>query len=189
MDTTVLKIGNRAGKGGADLRPVTVKGKSAINAANRQGDLSSEKKYATGNVRFVFFFFWRTTFNTKNHTNSHNQAAKALGSDGQRLTKVDRSDEIIRPPGGDVSIGKIIAQRRESQGRYSELQKITRDDIVKKSRSGITTKIMAGIENGTLPPNPYLNDLEAILGIHLRPKNANFGEIKAAKGKKGPASK
>lgn len=54
---SVTRIGQKHGGGGTP-RETTVKGKSALNAASRQGMLvGAEKKYATGNaVRFPLFF-------------------------------------------------------------------------------------------------------------------------------------
>ena len=58
---SVTRIGQKH-TGGGGPRETTVKGKSALNAASRQGLLvGSEKKYATGNAvcihRGKIFFF------------------------------------------------------------------------------------------------------------------------------------
>lgn len=48
---TVLKIGSRASGGGTGPRETVVKGRSALNAAQRSGHVvGTEKKYATGNT-------------------------------------------------------------------------------------------------------------------------------------------
>ena len=48
---SVTKIGAKHRGAGATPRETTIKGKSALNAAQRSGTvLGTEKKYATGNV-------------------------------------------------------------------------------------------------------------------------------------------
>lgn len=48
---SVTKIGKKHSGGGAMPRETVIKGKSALNAAQRSGTLlGSEKKYTTGNI-------------------------------------------------------------------------------------------------------------------------------------------
>lgn len=44
-----LKIGSKFGGASTQLREKTIKGKGALNAANRIGGVTTEKKYATPN--------------------------------------------------------------------------------------------------------------------------------------------
>jgi len=94
---TVTKIGSKTG-GGASQRETVVRGKGALNAAQRSGAVvGTEKKFATGN------------------------AAKGA-SEGARLTKVDRSDDVIAPNKVAPEIGKNIMARRSKEGPYKMTQ-------------------------------------------------------------------
>ena len=56
------------------------------------------------------------------HTYSHIQASKA-GTEGQRLTKVDRADDIVPVIKSSAEIGNAIRDRRSRDGPYKMTQK------------------------------------------------------------------
>ncbi|KAG7009102.1 multiprotein-bridging factor 1 [Physcia stellaris] len=101
---TVTKIGSKTG-GGASQRETVVRGKGALNQAQRSGAIvGTEKKYATGNT------------------------VNKAGSEGQRLTKVDRADDIVPVQKTGSEIGAAIRARRSKEGQY----KMTQAELAKK---------------------------------------------------------
>ncbi|KAL2045559.1 hypothetical protein N7G274_001987 [Stereocaulon virgatum] len=95
---TVTKIGSKV-SGGASQRETVVRGKGALNAAQRTGAIvGTEKKFATGNT------------------------VNKAGSEGQRLTKVDRADDIVAPQKVPAEIGQNIRNRRSKEGPYKMTQ-------------------------------------------------------------------
>ncbi|MDI1485230.1 MAG: hypothetical protein OHK93_000367 [Ramalina farinacea] len=95
---TVTKIGSKV-TGGGSQRETVVKGKGALNAAQRSGAIvGTEKKFATSN------------------------AANKGGVEGQRLTKVDRSDDIVAPQKVSGELGAAIRNRRSKDGPYKMTQ-------------------------------------------------------------------
>jgi len=107
---TVTKIGSRSGKGSSQ-RETVVRGKGALNAAQRAGKIvATDKKYASSN-------------------------ASKKGQEGQRLTKVARSADIVTPQKLNSKIAKAIMNRRAEEGfkfTQAELAKmvnVTANDI------------------------------------------------------------
>ncbi|KAH2285132.1 multiprotein-bridging factor 1 [Aspergillus fumigatus] len=96
---SVTRIGAKH-RAGAAPRETVVRGKSALNAAQRQGlVIATEKKYATGNA-----------------------AGKTAAMEGQHLTKVDRSDDIVKPKTVGLQVADAIKKRRNEEG-YKMTQK------------------------------------------------------------------
>ncbi|KAK5099157.1 multiprotein-bridging factor 1 [Exophiala xenobiotica] len=87
---SVTRIGSkvRAGGGTVTDRERVVKGKSALNAAQRSGAIiGTEKKFGTAN--------------------------SAGQGEGQHLTKVDRADGPVPVKTVGLEVGKAIAERRQ----------------------------------------------------------------------------
>jgi len=109
--SSVTRIGSKVrgpGSGGVDRERV-VKGKSAINAAQRSGAvIATEKKYAGANTK--------------------------AATEGQHLTKVDRADEIIKPKTLDPKVGPAMVKRRNEIE-----PKMTQKDLATKVNAPAST--------------------------------------------------
>ncbi|QPG72792.1 multiprotein-bridging factor 1 [Brettanomyces nanus] len=115
-----------------------VRSSGALNAARRQGAVTSvEKKYNAGNLRG--------------------------DPEGQRLTRVDRSDDIVVPKKLDADVGKVIQQARQEK-------KWTQKDLAQRINEKPT--IVNEYESGKgIPNQQVLGKMERALGIKLRGKN------------------
>ncbi|KAG5360273.1 putative multi-protein-binding factor 1 [Yarrowia sp. B02] len=142
-------IGSRARVGGGGPRATVAKTQSEINAAMRSGNvLSTDKKYASANSKD--------------------------GGDGQRLTKIDRSDDIIAPPKVEASVGKAIIKGRSDKG-------LTQKELAVKINE--KPQVVNDYESGRAQPNQQvLSKMERALGIKLRGKD--IGLPLGPKGKK-----
>ncbi|RYP40069.1 hypothetical protein DL766_000093 [Monosporascus sp. MC13-8B] len=151
---TVTKIGSKA-RGGASQRETVLRGNSALNAAKRTGAaIITDKKYAVGN------------------------AAKGSSGIGQFHTKVDRSDDIIKPKTVGPLVGKAI-----QKGRTSLEPTMTQQQLAGKC--GMTPQLVAQYEAGTAAPDQkHLIRMEQALQIKLRGDGIG---TKLEKGKKAAA--
>ena len=135
---TVTYIGSKTRAGGGGPRQNVTKGSSQLNAARRQGNVvGTEKKYGSTN--------------TKNNP------------EGQRLTKLDATDDVVATKKVDTNVGKIIQQARQEK-------KWTQKDLA--TRMNEKPQVVNDYEAGRAVPNQQLlAKMERNLGVRLRGKN------------------
>lgn len=134
--TTV--IGRRAHAGGSGPRANVARSQGQVNQAKRSGlVLSVDKKYGTTNT--------------------------SGNSEGQRLTKVDRETDIVKPKKLDSGVGKIISRVRNDK-------KMSQKDLATRVNEKPT--VINDYEAARAIPNQQvLGKIERTLGVKLRGKN------------------
>ena len=131
-------IGRKVRIGGVGPRQQVARTQGQINEARRSGMvLSVDKKYGTSNSK--------------------------ASPEGQRLTKVDRETDIVKPKKIDLNVGKAIQKGRQAKN-------LTQKDLATKINEKPT--VVNDYESGRgIPNQQVLAKMERALGIKLRGKN------------------
>ncbi|KAF2482736.1 multi protein bridging factor 1-domain-containing protein [Neohortaea acidophila] len=145
---TVTKIGSKVRGAGASERETTVRGKSALNAAQRSGAIvGTEKKFSTANA--------------------------GANPEGQRLTKVDRADGPVATKKVPDDVSKALAAARTSL-KNQKGQTMTQKDLA--SKANVDVKYVADLERtgADFPSMDVVLKLQKAANVRLT--GSNIGE-------------
>lgn len=146
--SNVTYIGSKVRSGGGGPRQTVTKSQAELNAARRAGNVvGTEKKYGSTNTK--------------------------SNPEGQRLTKLDGTDDVVQVKKVDANVGKTIS-------RFRQEKKLSQKDLATKINEKPT--VVNEYESGKAVPNQQvLGKIERALGVKLRGKNIGeplFGKKK-----------
>jgi putative transcription factor len=135
---TVTIIGSKARVGGGGPRQTVARTAGELNAARRAGAVvGTEKKYGSTNTK--------------------------SNPEGQRLTKLDATDDVVPTKKLDPAVGRAIQLARAEK-------KLTQKDLATKINE--KPQVINDYEAGrALPNQQLLGKMERALGVKLRGKN------------------
>ncbi|KAK3709087.1 multiprotein-bridging factor 1 [Vermiconidia calcicola] len=145
---SVTKIGSKVRGPGVATRETTIKGKSALNAAQRSGAIvGTEKKFASSNT--------------------------GSNPEGQRLTKVDREDGPVATKKVPEQVAKALAGARNGL-KNQKGNTMTQKDLAAKA--AVDVKYVADLERtgAEFPSMDVIMKLQKAANVRLT--GANIGE-------------
>ena len=169
----VTKIGSKVRGPGVATRETTIKGKSALNAAQRSGAvIGTEKKFAAGNVRppppspvEPYPIHPRT-----DKADPHQAGANP---EGQRLTKVDRADGPVATKKVTEEVAKALSAARNNL-KNQKGNTMTQKDLAVKAN--VDVKAVADLERtgAEFPSMDTVLKLQKAANVRLT--GSNVGE-------------
>ncbi|KAF2861279.1 MBF1-domain-containing protein [Piedraia hortae CBS 480.64] len=142
---TVTKIGSRVRGPGAAQHETTIKGKSALNAAQRSGAIiGTEKKFTSANT--------------------------GSNPEGQRLTKVDRADGPVATKKVPEEVAKALMQARNGL-KNQKGGTMTQKDLAVKAN--VDVKDVAALErtNADFPSMDVVLKVQKAANVRLTGSN------------------
>ncbi|CAK4032554.1 multi -bridging factor 1-like [Lecanosticta acicola] len=159
--SAVTKIGSKVRGPGTAQRETTIKGKSALNAAQRSGAvINTEKKFSTANA--------------------------GSNPEGQRLTKVDRADGPVATKKVPEEVSKALSQARNKL-KNQKGATMTQKDLAAKANVDVAAVAALERTGADFPSMDVVLKLEKAANVRLT--GANIGEPKLGPKKKAGDSK